>query len=229
MGGLWVDYDLHEHDPGPLRDRRGQLLRPRRQPPRRQRADAGPGRRLLRPARTRSPTTSPTAPSENGRRPTTPVRRGAQSGATSASQRLLDDQRQPHRDSFHRELGQLMWDVLRHGAHRGGPAQGRSSRSPSCARSSGRTSRCPAPARAQPEAREGRPGRRLPRARRADVPRRAAPRESLRRPLPRGEPDRDGEAQRDDEASPTSRPGSARRRTSRPCCTRSRSIRVRHT
>ena len=32
MGGLWVDYDLHEHDPGPVRGRRGELLRPRREP-----------------------------------------------------------------------------------------------------------------------------------------------------------------------------------------------------
>ena len=39
-----------EHDPGPLCAGRGQLLRPRRQPPGRQRADAGAGRRLLRPA-----------------------------------------------------------------------------------------------------------------------------------------------------------------------------------
>ena len=38
------------HHPRPVRDRRGQLLRPRRQPARRQRADAGPGRRLLRAA-----------------------------------------------------------------------------------------------------------------------------------------------------------------------------------
>ena len=37
-------------DPRHVRDRRGQLLRPRREPARRQRADAGPGRRLLRPA-----------------------------------------------------------------------------------------------------------------------------------------------------------------------------------
>ena len=35
-------------DPGPVRDRRGQLLRPRRQPARRVGADAGPRRRLLR-------------------------------------------------------------------------------------------------------------------------------------------------------------------------------------
>ena len=48
MGGLWVDYDLHDDDAGPVRLRRGQLQRPRRQPPRRLGADAGPGRRLLR-------------------------------------------------------------------------------------------------------------------------------------------------------------------------------------
>ena len=50
MGGLWVDYDLQSTIPGPVRDRRGELLRPRRQPAGRQRADAGAGRRLLRPA-----------------------------------------------------------------------------------------------------------------------------------------------------------------------------------
>ena len=44
VGGLQPD----EHDPRPARARRSQLLGPRRQPPRRQRADAGPGRRVLR-------------------------------------------------------------------------------------------------------------------------------------------------------------------------------------
>ena len=34
MGGLWVDYDLQSLDPGPVRHRRGQLLRPRGQPAR---------------------------------------------------------------------------------------------------------------------------------------------------------------------------------------------------
>ena len=50
MGGLWVDYNLMSTIPGPPRDRRGQLLRPRRQPARRERAHAGAGRRLLHPA-----------------------------------------------------------------------------------------------------------------------------------------------------------------------------------
>ena len=39
-----------EHHPRPVRGRRGELLRPRRQPPRGQRPDAGAGRRLLHPA-----------------------------------------------------------------------------------------------------------------------------------------------------------------------------------
>ena len=43
LGGLQPD----DHHPRPVRPRRSQLLRPRRQPPRRQRAHAGPGRRLL--------------------------------------------------------------------------------------------------------------------------------------------------------------------------------------
>ena len=34
MGGLWVDYELMTTVPGLYAARRGQLLRPRRQPPR---------------------------------------------------------------------------------------------------------------------------------------------------------------------------------------------------
>ena len=48
MGGLWVDYNLHVDDSRAVRARRSQLLRPRRQPPWGERADAGTGRRLLR-------------------------------------------------------------------------------------------------------------------------------------------------------------------------------------
>ncbi len=44
VGGLQPD----EHHPGPACARRGELLGPRRQSPRRERAHAGPGRRLLR-------------------------------------------------------------------------------------------------------------------------------------------------------------------------------------
>ena len=47
MGGLWVDYNLMSTHPRAVRPGRGQLLRPRRQPPGRQRSDAGAGRRLF--------------------------------------------------------------------------------------------------------------------------------------------------------------------------------------
>ena len=48
MGGLWVDYNLMSNDSRAARARRSELLRPRRQPARRERADAGARRRLLR-------------------------------------------------------------------------------------------------------------------------------------------------------------------------------------
>ena len=93
-------------------------------------------------------------------------------------------------DSFHKELGQRHVGVLRHGALGGGPAQGdrphpRPARGVLAQRARPRRRRHP-----QPEPGEGRPGRRLPRARRADVHRRAAPPRVLRRPLPGREPDR---------------------------------------
>ena len=47
-----------DDDPRPVRDRRGELLRPRRQPARGERDDAVPRRRLLHRSRTRSPTGS---------------------------------------------------------------------------------------------------------------------------------------------------------------------------
>ena len=47
MGGLWVDYNLMSDRPRVVRDRRGEFLRPRREPARRERADAGPGGRIL--------------------------------------------------------------------------------------------------------------------------------------------------------------------------------------
>ena len=96
--------------PGPARDRRGELLRSRRQPARRERADAGAGRRLLRPARTRSATTS-RGQTGAGRRTDHPAFRAGGS-ATCASARRGCSRINGKRtvDSFHRELGRMMWD-----------------------------------------------------------------------------------------------------------------------
>ena len=147
MGGLWVDYDLQSTIPGLFVDRRGQLLRPRREPARRLRADAGPGRRLLRAAvhdqrlprraaRSRRSTPTTRRWSRRAREVEDRHRRGC--SRSTATARV---------DSFHRELGQLMWEYcgmerteeglrkaleLIRGAARGVLAAG---------------SRCPAPAR----------------------------------------------------------------------------------
>ena len=100
--------------------------------------------------------------------------------------------------------------VLRHGAHRRGPAQGHRRHPRAQARllvqpQGARHRRLP-----QPEPGEGRPRRRLPRARRADVHRRPQPARVLRRPLPRASR-RPRTARRcaSTRSSPTSPPGSS--------------------
>ena len=91
--------------------------------------------------------------------------------------------------SFHRELGKLMWDLC-----------GMERSEESLRKALDRIPRDPPGvldqpqghrrlALVQPDAGARRPGRRLHRARRADVHRRPAPQRELRRPLPRGEPD----------------------------------------
>ena len=107
-------------------------------------------------------------------------------------------------DYFHRELGKIIWDYCGMERTEAGPARRRCPRSPRCTRSSRRTCASPGDGdERQPDAGEGRPGRRLLRARDADVPRRARAAGELRRPLPLRVPDRGGR-------------GAARRRALRP-------------
>ena len=133
------------HHPGPVRARRGELLGSRRQPPGRQRADAGPGRRVLRRARPRCRTTSagtalPKVTTDHD------AFGEAEAGVRSKIDRLLavkgrKTPREIHRDARQADVGQR-----RHGPHRGGPQGRPARRSPACARSSGRTCRCRVPA-----------------------------------------------------------------------------------
>ena len=97
------------HDPRPVRDRRGQLLRPRRQPARRLRADAGPGRRLLRAA-----AHHPRLPRRRAR-----SRRSPRTTRRSSRPQQTVEDRIEHFltingtrtvDSYHRELGNIMWE-----------------------------------------------------------------------------------------------------------------------
>ena len=109
-------------DPRALRHRRGQLLRPRRQPPRRLGADAGPGRRLLRAAE-HDPRLPGRGPVRQGARGPPGGRRGAAVGAR-AHRPLHEQQRHPQRRLLPPRARQHHVGVLRHGAHRGRPEEG---------------------------------------------------------------------------------------------------------
>ena len=100
--------------------------------------------------------------------------------------------RTPHGRLVPPRAGPCHVGLLRHGAQRGGPAQGAGPHPGAAPRVLERGQGARLRGDAEPVAGEGRPGRRLPRARRADVPGRAAPHRELRRPLPGGEPDRRG-------------------------------------
>jgi succinate dehydrogenase / fumarate reductase flavoprotein subunit len=117
MGGLWVDYNLMTHIPA-CTPGRGQLQRSRRQPPGRQRAHAGAGRRLLRACRTRSATTSPRQTRGHRREP--PAAKAAEAGGNERTNKLLAIKGKRTADSFHRELGKLMWDNCGMGRNRAG-------------------------------------------------------------------------------------------------------------
>ena len=141
MGGLWVDYNLMSNVPGLFVARRGQLLRPRRQPARRLGADAGPGRRLLRRCRYTIgdylagllgqppvPTDDPVFAEAEAER-----RRPDRSGSLSIKRHQVGRPLPPRARQDHVGL-------LRHGPQQGRPREGPRPRSPRCATSSGRTS-----------------------------------------------------------------------------------------
>ena len=109
-------------DRGPLRHRRGQLLRPRRQPARRLGADAGPGRRLLRAAAHHPRLPRRRAVREDRRGP--PGRRRGAAGGPGAGRPLPQHQRHPQRRLLPPRARQHHVGVLRHGAHRGRPQEG---------------------------------------------------------------------------------------------------------
>ena len=202
MGGLWVDYDLmttvpglyalgeaNFSDHGANRLGASALMQGL--------ADgyfvaAVHDRRLPRPA-ARQPTPVPTDD------PAFTARRGR--GRATRFDGYLVDQGHPLGRLLPPRARQDHVGQLRHGAHRAGPREGARPRSRRCA-SEFQQGRAGARRRrdAQPVAREGRPGRRLLRARRADVPRRPRTARSRCGGHFRDEHQtEDGEALRDDE------------------------------
>ena len=139
VGGLQPD----EHDPGPARARRSELLRSRRQPPRRQRADAGAGRRLL-----RHPVHARELPRRHAlrrrSRPTTTRFKEAEATRPGrASTGCCRSRARRRRASSTASSGAVLWDDVGMARNDAGPAHARWRGFRSCATSSGRTSRCP--------------------------------------------------------------------------------------
>ena len=128
----------HEHHSRPARHRRSQLLRSRRQPARRQRADAGPGRRLLRPAGhdRRLPRLREAGP---GSIPVIPEVRRVEADVAETTRKLLAVKRQAHGGLVPPRAGQDHVGLLRHGPQRDRPPEGAQADSPSSGRSSGAT------------------------------------------------------------------------------------------
>ena len=173
MGGLWVDYNLMSNVPGPARARRSELLRSRREPPRRQRADAGAGRRLLRhPVHDRRlPREQPAAEGhdrsrrvQGGRRqrPDADQQAARRSRATAASAKSTASS------------ARIMWDDVgmartEASLHARADADSEAARRVLAQRLGARHARQP-----EPEPRIRRPRRRLPRVRRTAGARRAA-------------------------------------------------------
>ena len=123
----------------------------------------------------------------------------ARDGRPGADREVPLDQRQPLRRQLPPRARPHHVGVLRHGAQRRGPAQGDRHDPRAQARVLDRPQGARHRRHPQPEPREGRPGGRLHRARRADVHRRAQPARVLRRPLPRESQTEDGEALRHDD------------------------------
>ena len=135
MGGLWVDYNLMSTVPGLARPRRGELLGSRRKPARRQRADAGAGRRLLRHPVHDRPVPGEHAAAEGHYR----SRRvqGCRQQRAAAHQHAAVGEGQPEHPGDSPRARTDHVGRRRDGAHRGQP-DARARRDPaSCARSSG--------------------------------------------------------------------------------------------
>ena len=109
MGGLWVDYDLMSHDPRPVRDRRGELLRPRRQPPRGSALMQGlaDGYFML-PHTIRDYLAD--GPFEKVGREPPPVVEARKTRSRTGSRTSCPPSGTRSVDSFHRRLGNIMWE-----------------------------------------------------------------------------------------------------------------------
>ena len=123
MGGLWVDYDLQSTIPGLFVTGEANFSDHGANRLGASRADAGPRRRLLR-AAAHDPRLPRQGPVREARREPPGGRRGAGRRSRPACTKLPVDQRRPLGRLLPQGARQHHVGVLRHGALRGGPAQG---------------------------------------------------------------------------------------------------------
>ena len=226
MGGLWVDYNLMTHDPRPLRRsarRTSPTTAPTASAPARS-CRASPTATSS--SRTRSATTSRDDEARQGPTRRTPTFEDGRGGRRrTGPTRLLVDQGQAHRRLVPPRARQDHVGPLRHGAQPRRASSTALQQDPGPARGVLEERHGPRRRRgAQPVAREGRPRRRLPRARRADVPRRARrARSPAAATSARSTRRRTARPSATTSTSATSPPGSTRARAGSPIRTRSRS------
>ncbi len=185
MGGLWVDYNLMSNVPGLVCAGRGEFFRSRRQPPRRQRAHAGAGRRLFRRCLTPSGIISP-RPNSPRRARTSRNSRKPSSDVQALTKKLLGINGKRTVNSFHKELGTMLWEKCgmareRKGIEGAAAADSRLARGILEKRQSDRAKRGVEPEPGTRRARGGFSG-----IRRTAVPGRVAPARIVRRPFPHG-------------------------------------------
>ena len=104
LGGLRPDV----HDSRPVRPRRSKFFRSRSQSPRRQRADARPSRRLLHHSLYHRQLPCHRQARKGFSR--CPAAKDAVANATAITKKLLNGNGARTVDSFHRELGKIVWD-----------------------------------------------------------------------------------------------------------------------
>ena len=106
---LWVDYNLMSTLPGLFVHRRGQFFRSRRQPPRRQRADAGPGRRLFHSALHHRPLFR-LGQTGQGRRRATGIQKAEEDVNALTTTLARPSTASAPSTGFHKELGKMLWE-----------------------------------------------------------------------------------------------------------------------
>ena len=190
MGGLWVDYNLMSTIPGLFVHGRGQLLRPRRQPPGRLARSCRAWPTAISSCPTPSAITWPASSPAPGSSPTTPNSRPPRRPARPATTSCSPSRASETPTEFHRELGKIMWEYCGMARNEAGLKEALKQIPALRERVLAERQRARQRRRSQPDPGKGRPRGRFPGVGRAHVPGCPGAARILRRPFPRGMADR---------------------------------------